>query len=134
MILAEVMDEIGAALETIDGLRVKPYTEQRVTPPAAMVTLPTRIDYDETMRRGSDAILLPVVVFVGRVDAEASRNAIGPYVDGTGDRSVKQAIEAHDSHGVYDVAHVQDVQFLVMAVARVELLAATFRVRIVGKG
>jgi hypothetical protein len=128
------MAEIGTALETISGLRVRPFTEQRVTPPAAMVTLPTRIDYDVSMSRGSDEILLPVIVFVGRVDAGSSARALGHYVNGTGDRSVKQAIETHDSSGVYDFAHVKDSQFLIMSVAGVELLTATFRVRIVGKG
>jgi hypothetical protein len=134
MILVDVMDAIGAALDTITDLRVRPYTEQRVTPPAAMVTLPTRIDYDETMGRGSDQYLLPVIVFVGRVDAGSSHRALGAYVDGTGSKSVKKAIETHDPQGAYDFAHVQDVQFVVMAVAGIELLTATFRVRIVGKG
>jgi len=134
MILVDVMDQIGAALETIDGLRVRPYTEQRVTPPAGMVTLPTRIDYDETFGRGADAILLPVIIFVGRVDAGSSHRALGTYVDGTGAHSVKRAIEEHDPQGAYDFAHVQDAQFLVMSVAGIELLTATFRVRIVGKG
>jgi hypothetical protein len=134
MILTDVMDAVGAALETITDLRVRPYTEQRMTPPAAMVTLPTRIDYDETYGRGSDAILLPVIVFVGRVDAGSSARALGAYVDGSGARSIKQAIESHDAAGAYDFAHVQDAQFLVMSVAGIELLTATFRVRIVGKG
>lgn len=133
MILTDVMDEIGNALETIDGLRVRPFTEQRVTPPAAMVTLPTRIDYDVTQARGSDELLLPVIIFVGRVDAGSSARALGLYVNGIGDRSVKQAIEAHVA-SAYDFAHVQDAQFLIMSVASVELLTATFRVRIVGKG
>lgn len=133
MILTDVMDEIGNALETIDGLRVRPYTEQRVTPPAAMVTLPTRIDYDITTARGSDELLLPVIIFVGRVDAGSSHRALGLYADGSGDRSIKRVIEAHTA-SAYDFAHVKDAQFLVMAVAGVELLTATFRVRIVGKG
>lgn len=133
MILTDVMEEIGTALETIAGLRVRPYTEQRVTPPAAMVTLPTRIDYDVSMGRGSDELLLPVIVFVGRVDAHSSHRALGHYVNGIGDRSVKQAIESHVA-SAYDFAHVKDSQFLIMSVANVELLTATFRVRIVGKG
>jgi hypothetical protein len=134
MMLTDVMDKIGDALGTIDGLRVRPYTEQRVTPPAAMVTLPTRIDYDITQARGSDELLLPVIIFVGRVDAGSSSRALGLYADGSGARSIKQAIEAQDPAGAYDFAHVKDAQFLVMAVAGIELLTATFRVRIVGKG
>lgn len=133
MKLIDVMDELGVALGTIPGLRVKSYTEKRVNPPQAAVALPGRYSYDSTMGRGSDDIELSIVVFVGAVDAESSRNAIGQYVDGAGNASVKRAVEAHQST-VYDVAHVMDVQFVVMSVASVEYQTATFRVRVVGKG
>ena len=134
MILTDVMDALGSGLATIDGLRTRPYTEQRVTPPAVMVALPQRIDYDATMGRGSDEMIIPVVVFVGRTDAQSAHHALGLYVNGSGAQSVKAAIEAHDAGGVYDFARVLDAQFLVMTMAGVELLTATFRVRIVGKG
>ena len=133
MILVDVMDDLGEALKVIPGLRIKPYTEQRIMVPMALVSLPRTYTYDVTFDRGSDDIELPVVVFVGRIDAEASRNALGPYVDPTGDRSVKAAIEGHKST-VWDFAHVIDVQFLIMISASTEYLTATFRVRVVGSG
>lgn len=133
MILSDVMDQLGEALSAIEGLRVKPYTEQRVSPPVAQVNLPRTYTYDATMGRGSDDIEIPITVYVGRFDAESSRNALGRYVDGTGGLSVKQAIEAHTC-SAYDFAVVIDVQFLISTVASVEYLAATFRVRLVGKG
>ena len=133
MILHEVMDEIGKALDTIEGLRVKPFTEQRVNPPQAQVNLPRTYVYDATMGRGSDDIEIPVALYVGRYDAESSRNAIGRYVDGAGGASVKQAIETHQCTA-YDFAVVLDVQFIISTVSGVEYLAATFRVRVVGKG
>ena len=133
MLLSDCMDELGTALETIEGLRVKPFTEQRINPPQAQVNLPRTYAYDATMGRGSDDIEIPVVLYVGRYDAESSRNAIGRYVDGTGDASVKQAIEAHKCTA-YDFAVVLDVQFIISSVSGVEYLAATFRVRLVGKG
>jgi hypothetical protein len=131
--LIDVMDDLGVALETIPGLRVKSYTEKRVNPPQAAVALPRRYSYDSTMGRGSDDLEIPIVVFVGASDAESSRNAIGDYVDGAGNASVKKAIEAHQST-VYDIAHVLDVEFLIMSVAGIEYQTATFRVRVVGKG
>lgn len=54
MNLAAVMDELGAALGTIPGLRVFPYWADRITPPAAVVGWPDPLTYDATMRRGSD--------------------------------------------------------------------------------
>lgn len=133
MHLVDVMNALGEALDVIEGLRVKPYTEKRVNPPQASVTLPRRLSYDSTMGRGSDDIEIPVVVFVGQVDAEAARNAIGQYVDGVGGGSVKDAIESHVTTA-YDIAHVLDVDFLVMTVAGIDYQTAMFRVRVVGKG
>lgn len=135
MILWDVMQALGAALRTIDDppLRVYPYTESRVTPPAGMVTLPRTFAYDATFHRGSDDLTIPVVIFVGRVDAESSHRTLCAYVDGAGSRSVKEAIEKYETNA-YDIAHVLDAQFLVMSVASVDLLTATFRVRVVGRG
>lgn len=133
MRLFDVMADLGAALGVIDGLRVLPYTERRVNPPQAMVALPRTYAYDATMGRGSDDLLMPVIVFVGQPDAESAQRHLSAYVDGAGVTSVKEAIEKY-SATAYDFAVVQDVQFLVMAVASVDYLTATFRVRIVGKG
>jgi hypothetical protein len=133
MILREVMDDLGEALKTIPGLRVKPYTEQRIMAPMAMVSLPRVYRYDSTFDRGSDDIEIPIVVMVGRIDAESARNQLGPYVDPTGPDSIKHAVETYKSL-VWDIAHVMDAQFLVMAVSSVEYLTATFRVRVVGSG
>ena len=133
MRLFDVMADLGAALEAVDGLRVLPYTERRVNPPQVMVALPRTYAYDATMGRGSDDLLMPVIVFVGQPDAESSQRHLSAYVDGAGATSVKEAIEKYPPTA-YDFAVVQDVQFLVMAVASVDYLTATFRVRIVGKG
>jgi 3-polyprenyl-4-hydroxybenzoate decarboxylase len=133
MILREVMDDLGEALKVIPGLRVKPYTEQRVMAPMAMVSLPRTYTYDATYDRGSDDIEIPIVVMVGRIDAESARNALGPFVDPHGEMSIKRAVENHQST-VWDIAHVLDAQFLVMASSGAEYLTATFRVRIVGSG
>lgn len=135
MLLSTVMDELAEALAVVPGLRVKSYTEQRINPPMATVNLPRVYSYDSTYGRGSDDIELPIVVYAGRFDAESSRNAISQYVDGSGGTSVKAAIESHvPALGVYDIAHVMDVQFLISAVAGTDYLTATFRVRLVGKG
>lgn len=133
MRLVDVMDALGQALGAVEGLRVKPYTERRVNPPQALVTLPRSYSYDATMGRGSDDIELRVVVYVGQVDAESARNAIGAYVDGVGGLSVKDAIETFVTTA-YDIAHVLDVDFPVATVAGVEYQTAAFRVRVVGKG
>jgi hypothetical protein len=75
--LSGAMDELAAALDTIDGLRTYSYAVGRINPPAALVTWPEEIIYDQAMQRGADSMTLPVLVLVGGVDARSSRDLLG---------------------------------------------------------
>ncbi len=133
MNLASVMDDLGSALGTITELRVFPYWAEHVTPPAAVVTWPDPLNYDQTMARGSDRMEIPVIVLVGKVDARSTRDHMAEYANGTGSKSVKAAVESFAATA-YDVATVQRVEFGVISVAAVELLAATFYIDVFGTG
>lgn len=133
MNVAAVMDEIGLALDTIEGLRVFPYSATKVIPPAAIVGWPDPYTYDSTMGRGSDRFTMPVWVVVGNVDARTSRDAIAKYADGSGEASVKVAIEATEYESC-DSVRVQSCEFGTITVAGVEFLAATFQIDVTGAG
>jgi hypothetical protein len=133
MNLAGVMDGLGAALSTIDGLRVTPYWADRVTPPAAVVAWPDPLTFDSTMGRGSDRQEFPVIVVVGRVDARSTRDALAVYAAGSGDLSVKQAIEGYASDA-YDSARVDRAEFASITISGVDYMAATFYVDVIGQG
>jgi hypothetical protein len=133
MNIGDLMDDLGTALETIDGLRVFPYVSERVMPPAAVVKWPDSLIYDETMGRGGDRIEIPVVVLVGQADARTARDRLAQYLDGSGAASVKAAIEAH-TPVAYHSARVESAVISIMTVGSVDLLAATFRIDIIGSG
>lgn len=134
MDLALVMDELGEALATIEGLRVFPYWAEKIVPPAVVIGWPDPLTYDEAMVRGADRVTdIPVIVLVGKVDARSARDQAAAYADGSGARSVKSVIEAHEP-SAYDSARVVRCEFGVTAVAGVEYLAATFFVDLIGKG
>lgn len=133
MNLHDVMTEVADALSAIDGLNTFPFYADRITPPAAVVAWPDPYEFDTTMGRGSDTATLPVVVLVGKVDAESAAAELGAYCDGAGPRSVKATVEAYDAT-TYDEAVVESVEFSVVTVASVEYLAATFNVNITGNG
>lgn len=133
MNLGAVMDDLGTALETIDGLRVFPYWADRVQPPAAVVAWPDPLTYDAAMRRGGDQAEIPVIVMVGKVDTRTARDALSRYADGTGTHSVKVAVESH-TPTAYGSARVTRVEFGVISVASTEYLAATFYLDIIGTG
>jgi hypothetical protein len=134
MDLAAVMDDIGTALETIEGLRVFPYWADRIVPPAAVVGWPDPLSYDATMTRGADEVEgIPVIVMVGKADQRSARDQVAAYANGSGARSVKAVIEAHAATA-YDSARVARAEFGVISVGGVEYLAATFSVDLIGQG
>lgn len=133
MNIAKVMDELGEALESIEDLRVAPYWEQRINPPQVVVGWPEQYEFDRTYGRGMDHAHIPVSVAVGKVDARSSRDRLAQYADGSGDSSIKRAIDRHDT-SVWDQVRVESVEFEVITVAGAEYLAATFQVGVWAQG
>lgn len=93
MRLNDVMDELAARIDGIDGLRVHAFPADNVAPPAAEVVYPESYEYDATYGRGSDRLTVPVIVTVGRASDRASAINLGAYADGSGPKSIKSAIE-----------------------------------------
>lgn len=133
VLLNNVMDDLGRALETIPGLRVFPYWTRSIHPPAAIVGWPDPLNYDATMGRGSDRCEIPVMIAVGNVDSRSARDVLAAYMAGSGANSIKTVLEAH-LPGSYDSCRVTRVDVAVMTINSVDYLSATFRVDIIGKG
>lgn len=133
MRVADVMDELGDALATIDGLRVYPYGAKRITPPAAVVGWPDPISYDATIARGMDAMTFPVLVAVGDLDARSSRDTLSAYLDGAGASSVKAALES-GTYAACDSVRVTEARIDPVTVAGTTYLAAVLDVQVYGTG
>ncbi len=136
MNLANVMDEIGTALETIPHLRVFPYNADRVTPPAVIVDWPEEISYDATFGRGADQQTLKLIVAVARMDARSTRDRLAQYLDGSGAHSVKAAVDSSDTviYTACDAVRVAKAQVAIVTIGGVDYLGATFDVEITGQG
>ncbi|PSL02882.1 hypothetical protein CLV30_109190 [Haloactinopolyspora alba] len=133
MNLNSVMDEIGARLDTITGLKVWPYPADSITPPAAIVAYPDTLTFDETYGRGMDRLTLPVVLVVGRQSDRASRDHLAAYANGFGARSIKQTVEA-GTYTAMDTVRVMSAEFDVIRISNVDYVAATFDLDITGQG
>ncbi|HYF73910.1 MAG TPA: hypothetical protein VD864_13865 [Nocardioides sp.] len=134
MDLHDVMTQVGEALDTIDGLRVYGWAQRSVSPPAALVTLPEGITFDNTYGRGSDVIRdLVVLVLAGRAEERTATRQLAAYADGSGDQSVKAAVESYPYTGDLTV-HVASVDFDGVTLAGVEYLGAMFHLNITGPG
>lgn len=132
MNVAQVMTGIKTRLDTITGLRAFAYAPDNLAPPAAIIGLPTEYRFDLTYGRGSDSAIFPVTVVVGKVSDRASQVALAEYLDGSGAKSVKAAVEAAGVGGGADSVRVTGAEIATVTVASVEYLAATFSLEVVG--
>ncbi len=133
MVVTDVMDELGAALEAIPNLRVFPFPADTASPPAALVGYPDTIQFDVAMGRGVDRVTFPVFVLVGRLSDRSSREALGPFLDGAGAHSVKQALK----DGTYVAAstvRAASARVEVVTMNSIDYLAAIFSVDVTGSG
>jgi hypothetical protein len=133
--LDDVAEEIRTVLDTITGLRVPPWGVESVQAPAALVSLPGSVDFDETYGRGKDRYPdMAVVVLIGQPEARTARKAAARYAAGAGPVSIKQVLEAH-AWVSCEVLTVTSAEFDGRAeYAGVPYLAVVFNLDVIGKG
>lgn len=133
MIVEAVMDELGERLSLIENLNVHPYEADKISPPAALISLPTQIDYDRTYIRGMDQLDLIVTILVSRVGAKVRRDKVAPYSDGSGPRSLKSILEKGPNRS-FDEITVRTGAFDIINLAKVDYLGFMASCRIIGQG
>jgi hypothetical protein len=133
MDLAAVMAEMGTKLDAISGLKVFPYTSDNISPPAACVELPDGLNFDQTYGRGSDAMTLAVTLAVAKVDASNAHTQLAQYANGSGAKSVKQALEV-EPNAAYDTLAVKSATFGKVKFGGLWYLGAIFEVDVFGQG
>lgn len=133
MNLAPIMDEIAQRLKTIGGLRVSAQPPKSISPPAAIVSYPDSVDYDQTYGRGMTNVTgLKVWLVVGNVTDRSARDALAEYVSDTGPKSVKSALEG--AAAAWDDLHVVSAEFDVLTIAGVDYIAAGLTINLACQG
>lgn len=82
-------------------------------------------------------MVVEVGILVAQADPRSAHQQLAAYADGSGAKSVKQAIEDHVRNGnavAFDSARVTSVEFEPVTYSSTEFLAATFSVHITGSG
>lgn len=134
MIVTDVREEIVTLLQqNVDRIHAYSWTNGLATPPAALVMLPTQIQYDQTYGRGLDRMEIDVVVIVGRADDRSAFDLLSSYMDGSGNASVKAALESGDNDA-WSTVRVTTVVSGTTTVGGTDYLAATFTLDITGPG
>jgi hypothetical protein len=131
-----VMDEIAAKLGAISGLRAFGYPVAKLPLPGAVVGLPDGITFDETYGRGSDALTFPAWVMVARTDDRAAAVELLPYLNGSGAKSVKAAVDSTttNTYTACDTVTVTTATTGAYLYNGVDTLGAEFTVTVTGSG
>ena len=95
---SQVRDGLKTRLQTITGLRVYDLIPEPVTPPCAVVgQLDLTFDIDNA--RGLDQANVDVYVIVQRFSERAGQDKLDAYLAGSGNSSIKTAIEGDRTLG-----------------------------------
>ncbi|WP_427422662.1 hypothetical protein [Lysinibacillus fusiformis] len=108
--LTAVRDGLKARIETITGVTGYARAVGEVNVPAVVVT-PGQIVFDDAMQRGSDLLTFTLVLLVTLGDSDLAQQQLDEYLAGSGDRSIKAAVEGDQTlGGVADWTDVKGVQ------------------------
>lgn len=132
MIPSAVRNGLKANLEAIKGIRVY---ELIPTPPVAPAAIVGQLDFtfDLNNARGLDQANLDVIVLVQRLSERTGQNELDKYLAGSGDYSIKQAIESDRTlGGACDTLRVTSAEAGSYASGDIEFLSYRYRITIWG--
>ena len=132
MIPSEVRDGLKKNLQEIDGLRVYDLVPDNPQPPSAIIGQ-LDITFDLNNARGLDQANIDVLVIVQRFSERTGQEKLDKYLSGTGDYSIKAAIELDKTlDGAVDTLRVTSAQSGVYQAADVEYLSYRYQVTVWG--
>lgn len=109
--MQEIVEALGAAIATIDGIQSQGFMLPAPTAPYAQVYPGGEagdINYDEAMGRGLDGCPFTVQVFSGAPLERTAQIKLLEYMAPEGDRSIKATLEADKTlGGLVDDLHVR---------------------------
>ena len=132
MLPSEVREGLKANLQAIKGMRVYDLIPSPAVAPAAIVG---QLDFtfDLNNARGLDQANLDVVVLVQRFTERTGQNELDKYLAGSGDYSIKAAIESDRTlGGACDTLRVTSAEAGTYVSGDIEFLSYRYRLTIWG--
>ena len=132
MIPSEVREGLKKNLQEIDGLRVYDLVPDNPQPPSAIIGQLDLV-FDLNNARGLDQANIDVLVIVQRFSERTGQDKLDKYLSGSGDYSIKAAIEADRTlDGSVDTLRVTSAQSGVYQAADIEYLSYRYQVTVWG--
>jgi len=132
MLPSEVREGLKANLQAIQGMRVYDLIPSPAVAPAAIVG---QLDFtfDLNNARGLDQANLDVVVLVQRFTERTGQNELDKYLAGSGDYSIKAAIESDRTlGGACDTLRVTSAEAGTYVSGDIEFLSYRYRLTVWG--
>lgn len=140
MNLENVMAEIAAAarpaaraLGVVDRqIFLEP--PDSISPPSMIISYPESVTFDQTYGRGMDVITgLPLIIAIGRPTNTKLAPTAKACVSGSGPKSIKAALEAHDWTTCSEVTATR-ADFDVVSIGGDDVLICAFSLTVAGIG
>ncbi len=134
MIPSEVRDGLKDNLSDIDGLRCYDQVPDVLVPPCAVIG---QLDFtfDLSNARGLDQANLDVFVIVQRFSERTGQSKLDQYLAGSGDYSIKAAIESDRTlGGACETLRVTSAESGTYQTGDIDYLSYRYRVTIYGQG
>ena len=103
--LSQIADAIKTTLnDNITGLRVyDTVPDLGLNFPVAFI-VPTNIDFDTSMQRGTDLYTFDILVACQRTDSRSGQDKLATFITGQGGTSIRQAIFNNSTLGLADTS------------------------------
>lgn len=135
--LDQIVGGVAARLETIPGLNVAQYFRGSITPPMAVVGVPSVTEYHAAMGRSSlYQVDVSVHLFTSSATDEEGQRALARFAAPTGASSVREAVEADRKLGdlVQDCIVREFRPLNLEEYAALQYFGGVFTLQIVAKG
>lgn len=100
--MAQIRDGLKTTISNISGLRVyDTVPDQAINFPVCLF-IPTSIEFDLAMQRGTDRYEFELTIAVQRADSRTAQDKLDAFVTGSGSSSIRQVIYNNSSLGLSD--------------------------------
>ena len=134
MIISDIREGIKKNLSSIDGLRTYDLVPDVIVPPCVVVG---QLDFtfDLNNARGLDQANLDVFVIVQRFSERSGQDKLDKYLAGSGDSSIKAAIESDRTlGGACDTLRVTSAESGTYQMGDIDYLSYRYRLTVFGQG
>lgn len=134
MIISQIREGIKQNLSSIDGLRTYDQVPDVIVPPCVVVG---QLDFtfDLNNARGLDQANLDVFVIVQRFSERTGQDKLDKYLAGSGDFSIKTAIESDRTlGGACDTLRVTSAESGTYQMGDIDYLSYRYRLTVYGQG